>query len=361
MKTMNKISKSGMVKIFAVAIMALAIFVGLSYVGSDRNNPDRLVIDTAGFNKAFAASSGWDGVRAFATLLRAASQTFNTLYEKIQRWGLFNYKVEFEGAVPATDYYVYVSINKGDKTVTSTVDAGPVPYTNGVQIKHGDSSGEVVFQLFFDNPNDSSGGDGALLIVKPYYFELIPGTVFSDTGVFEARIMKPATDTIMYISFNGHPWKTATPNYAESGRVKMVDDGTNYNITGLIYVYADGSDLTHTICTGAPPAQFGNTYYTLAYIAKNSSPYYSTALWGWNDSGRSNQACSLPFSTFNYGHFNATAGFVCDGSPSVGCPDGDPYPLNSSVDALYTGMAIGGGEEFNATVISTLSIPTPAF
>jgi hypothetical protein len=268
--------------------------------------------------------------------------------------------VAIDGPVPGTSFYFYVSINSGDKIVTSTVDAGPVPYTNGVQIKSGGSGGDVVFQLFFDDPNDSSGGDGALLIVKPYYFEAIPGTIFSSTGIFEARIKKPATDKIMYISFNGHPWGVATPNYAESGRVKLVDDGTNYNITGLIYVYADGSDLTHTICTGAPPAQFGNTYYTLAYAAKNDSPYYSTALWGWSDSGKSDQVCGFP-NTTNYGHFNASVGYVCDGSPSVGCPDGAPYPLNSSAQALYNGMASGGGAEFNATVISTLSIPTPAF
>lgn len=174
-----------------------------------------------------------------------------------------------------------MSINHGGKSATSSVDIGPVDYTNGIQIKHGTTSGAggtEIFQLFFDNPSDSSGGDGCLLVVRPYYFETVPGTVFDLDGVFEARITKPAAETIMHISFSGHPWKTTTPNYAESGRVKMVDDGTNYNITGLIYVHADGSDIAHTICTGMPAP--GNTYYTLAYIAEKNSPFYSTALWG---------------------------------------------------------------------------------
>lgn len=356
-------NKKNLIKLALLPVLAIAFTFGLSYVGSEKNNPAMLAIDTAGYNKVYADSLGWQGVRGFATLIRATSQTFNTLYSTIQHWGLlFNFSLTLNGPVTGTDFWFYVSINNGDKSATGTVDSSPVSYTNGIQIKHGTAlgtGGTVVFQLFFDNPTDSSGGEGCLLIVKPYYFEVFPGTVFSIDGIFEVRVKKPATDTIMYISFTGSPWKENPPTFVESGRVKLVEDGTNYNITGLGYVNVNGSDILHTVCTATPP-EAGNAYYTLAYIAKKDSPHYSTALWGWNNTNKSNSVCG--FTGYNYGHFNASTGFVCDGSPDTDCPDGAPYPLNDDVDALYTGMDnTPSTGEYDPAAISGLTIPFQTF
>lgn len=92
-------------KLVAVATMVIAIFVGISHVGSDKADPSKLVINSTGFNNAFADSLGWQGVRSFATLIRAASQTFNTLYNSIRRWGLLlNYSIDLNGPIVGTDY-----------------------------------------------------------------------------------------------------------------------------------------------------------------------------------------------------------------------------------------------------------------
>ncbi len=55
-------------KLVAVATMVIAIFVGISHVGSDKADPSKLVINSTGFNNAFADSLGWQGVRSIATL-----------------------------------------------------------------------------------------------------------------------------------------------------------------------------------------------------------------------------------------------------------------------------------------------------
>ena len=70
-------------------LLAIVFTFGLSYVGTDRDNPSQVVVDVSGFNKAYADSLGWEGVRSFATLVRATSRTFNALYSTIQGWGLF--------------------------------------------------------------------------------------------------------------------------------------------------------------------------------------------------------------------------------------------------------------------------------
>ncbi len=348
-------SKSA-VKLFVIPVLVIALFVGLSFVGSDRDNAQKLAFDPSGYNKVYADSTGWQGVRGVATLIRAATKTFNNLYSTVKYWGfLLNYSFSWSDfPVPGTPFTSSGSINKGDKAATATVDSGSVNYSNAIQIKYGAT---IIFQFFFDDPRDSSSGDGCLLIVKPYYFESTPGTAFDSTGVFEARVKK-ATDIIMYVSFSGHPWKENTDSHVESGRFKVIMSSTDYKVAGLAYVHVDGSP--YTICAGAPAE--GHALYTLAYIVANDTPYYySTALWGWNDTLKSNQICGVA-NPQNYGHFNASAGFVCDGADSATCDDAAPYPLSTEVDTLYgTGMNTGSAQEFQESTIMSLAIPDKSF
>ena len=77
MKTLNSIYRIKLLRIILVAVMIIIFFIGLSYVGSDRNNPNKLTIYTSGYNKAYADSIGWDGVRDVTTLIRAVNISFN--------------------------------------------------------------------------------------------------------------------------------------------------------------------------------------------------------------------------------------------------------------------------------------------
>jgi hypothetical protein len=365
MKTLNSIYRIKLLRIFLVAVMIIVFFVGLSYIGSDKNNPAKIQVDTQGYNMAYADSVGWGGVRIVATMIRAVNISLNTIFANIKAWGLlFDYTISVDGMVPGTSYYASVRINNSQSNVKGTVDVAPgVAYTNRIQLKDVNSSGPVIYQLFFNNPNDSADATGCLVIIKPYYFEVVRGTLFDQNGVFEARVKSSGLNKIMYISFNGNPWKNNAPSYVKSGRVKLVDDGTNYNITGLAFVNVDGSDILHQACPLQIIAPFtaGDAYYTLAYIAVKNSPYYSTALWGWNNTLKSNQICSIT-NIYNYGHFNASSGYVCDGSPSTGCPDASPYPLTTDVLTLYNSIDTTTPlTEFRESDISGLAIPFLTF
>lgn len=296
-----------------------------------------------------------------ATLIRAATNTFNDLYATVKYWGfLLDYTFTVtDFPIPMTGFTISVSINNGAKSARGTVDLVPVAYANAIQIKSGAT---VIFQFFFDDPRDSSTGNGCLLVTRPYYFETTPGTVFSSSGVFEVRVKKPASDIIMYVSFSGDPWKLpASTNYARSGRFKVIMSSADYKVAGLAYVHVDGSSSQYTICSGTPPEE-GEAFYTLAYIVTADAPsYHSTALWGWYNDGKSNQICGIN-NPFNYGHFNATAGYVCDGSDSGTCVDAAPYPLTSDVYELYdTGMDTTSAQEFQESAISGLIIPDQTF
>jgi hypothetical protein len=353
MKQTRLINQSRLVRVLAVGAATVALCVGLVSQFSTGERVSREERNLLTSNAAYAAEWSWDGVRGVATLARNTVATLNAIFTTLRTWGLlFDYDIIIDGPVPGTTFYFDVYIND-PFSARGTVDAAGVPYSNRIQLKDGGEFGEVVFQMFFDDPENADEGDGCLVIVKPYYFEAVPGTVFKDTGVFEVRVKKVGDDTVMYITVSGSPWKENPPTYVKSGRMKVVDDGVDYDITTLAYVHVDGTGL-NTICSGSPP-EAGDAFYTLAYIAKKESPHYSTALFGWDNAGLSSQVCS--FFDYKYGHFNATSGFVCDGSDSVDCPNGAPYPLNGAVQSLYDGMDDVSSQEFHEATIQGLAIP----
>lgn len=359
MKKKRLINQSRLFRVLAVGAATVALCVGLVSQFSTGERVSRGERGILTSNTAYAAEWSWNGVRGVATLARNTVATLNAIFNSIRTWGLlFNYTISIDGPVPGTNFYFYARIND-EASAKGTVDASGLTYSNRIQLKDGGASGDVVFQMFFDDPENADEGDGCLVIVKPYYFETVPGTVFKDTGVFEVRVKKVGDDTVMYITVSGSPWKENDPTYVKSGRVKVVDDGVDYDITTLANVYVNGSSVLYSTCPLIGETA-GNAFYTLAYIAKKESPHYSTALWGWNNTNKSNEICGVSNGT-NYGHFNATSGFVCDGSGSVECPDGTPYPPNTDVYNLYDGMDNVSSQEFHEATIEALAIPFVSF
>ncbi|MBN1497184.1 MAG: hypothetical protein JXA07_10480, partial [Spirochaetes bacterium] len=279
--------------------------------------------------------------------------TFNQIYNIIKIWGLFNYEISISGTLPANPLWTFrVRIND-DFIARGTIDDplspdADVTYSNRVELSYNASP---VFQFFFDDISNSSIEQGCLLIVKPYRFETGATHFFNENGIFEGRVK---SDKTLYITFDGTPW-TTTPiggtghSYPIAGRGKMTDDGTNYNVTAMVYTHVDGTMPYYTCTLGS-----GESYYTLAYIAQIASPNYSTALWGWSDSAKNDRVCSFAFNAFgNYGYFNSIQGFVCDGMPDASdCPEDSRYPSGAAVSTLYTNMA-NTAQEFSAASITS--------
>lgn len=308
-----------------VAITALLIFLvfGLSFVGTGPDRYGPLSVNHGGSNQAFAAETDWSGVRNVATLARSTTLYFNTFYTIIQQLGLvFNFTISITVPIPERGWTVKVKTNS-PYAASSTID-GPVTYQHRIQITAG---GTTAFQLFFDSPNGSGIGNGSLIKIKPYYFDK---SNFTNTAILEGRVKPVGSDIALYVTVSGDPWKTNPPTWVHSGRVKMLHTQSLYHITALAWAGVDGT-TGHTTCTGTA----GDGFYTLAYIAKGASPNYSTSLWGWDDSVRSNQLCGIP-NPKNYGYYKSTSPhFQSDGNTA----DDGVHPAIADVDALYAGMA----------------------
>lgn len=327
MKITQLIKSNNTLKVLAGAICVILFFFGLSFIGNKKKDNNDLIIDMSGFNKVYADSLGWGGVRGVATLMRAASISFNNLYRTISAWKFLDYEVSANGTIPGTDPAITFKIRINDLfSAQGTVDSGAVEYTNRIELSVG---GTQALQLWFDNPKKADDGQGCLLIVKPYYFN---STCTDPAGIFEARVKPDSTNKIMYITFQGTPWTTgsATCNtqysWPLSGRCKLVDDGTNYDVSALAKIHVVSPLF---ICAGGE----GDAYYSLVFRAYKDAPNYCTALFGWHDTARSNLQCS--FDLFNKGYFNSVEGYVVD-RVDASNPVRPEYPLLADVDSLYT-------------------------
>jgi hypothetical protein len=323
---------------------------GISYYSYARKYRANLAMDFTGIKNAAEDTSGWGWIKSASTLLFSMHSSFYASYATMKQCGTLQPGINFvySGWLGGTNYAAYIRTNSASKPIRSTVDNAGVTYKNRIALLT-NFTNKTSLQLFFDEPDIASVGNGYLLIVKPYYFETEPGTVYSETGIFETRAMSSGNNKVMYVSFSGSPWKQTGHTYPVSGRIKMVDDGTNFRVTGLIYTYVDGSKGYSTCFRKS-----GYSFYTFAYIASNKSPYFTTGLRGWNDSSISDKICGV--NLYNYGHFNFSSGFVCD-AQSTSCPESFPYPLNGDVYTLYSGTSSTITREFNEKAISGLVIP----
>ena len=159
----------------------------------------------------------------------------------MEKYGMHpNLPFIYDGWLAGSQFTAHIRTKNASKPIPSTVDSAGVTYRNRVSFVN-DYIKKASLQLFFDDPEDVSVGKGYLLIAKPYSFESIPGTIYSESGIFETRAINSGTHKVMYISFSGSPWKQTAHTYPVSGRIKMVYDGSRYSVTGLIYTYVDGS------------------------------------------------------------------------------------------------------------------------
>jgi hypothetical protein len=350
MKRLRLILKTKQFKILSIVLTGIVVAIGLAlaYVKFYKRTPAGLALDVAGFGEVQPDKAGWGGVRSTATLFRIADAIFRKMEKTLKVYGVDpNVPYTYNGGVAGLNLTSRIRMKSASNPILSTVDSAGVIYQNRIWVTDNLTGGTII-QMFFDDLNNAYAGNGSLLIFKPYYLDNTH-TYFSDTGVFEARMKPPGANKIAYFSFSGSPWKQEARSYPVTGRAKMIDNGMGFFITSLVSTHVDGSPEHVTCAHGA-----GYSFYTLAYISGNKSPFVTTAVWGWNDTSISNTMCGI--NLFQYGHLNSVTGLDCDGR-SAKCPDGYPYPLNEWVNKLYSDMDNTSVHEFNERAIKDLVVP----
>lgn len=349
MKRLTLILKTKQFKILSIVLtcIAVAIGLGLAYVKFYKRTPTGLALDVSGFGGGQVEKAGWSGVKSTATLIRMADATFKNMDKFLRLYGIDpNTPYTINGGIAGLNITSHIRMKSASNPILSTVDSAPVIYQNRAWVKDNLTGGTII-QIFFDDQNDAYAGNGSLFIIKPYYLDNTH-TYFSDTGIFEARMKPSGANKIVYFSFNGSPWKQKAHSHPVTGRVKMIDNGVGFFVTALVSTHVDGSPEYVTCARGA-----GYSFYTVAYISGNKSPFVTTALWGWNDTSISNSVCGI--NLYQYGHLNSVTGLDCDGR-SPKCPDGYPYPRHDWVNKLYSDMDNTSVHEFNERAIKELVI-----
>jgi hypothetical protein len=232
--------------------------------------------------------------------------------------------------------------------VRATVDSAARSYKNQLSLTTV-FSGKTALQLFFNDKSRVSSADDYLMIVRPYYLEIFPGTSYSETGMFETRSFGLGAEKITYISFGGSPWKKAEHAYPVSGRIKFVEDATKFRVTGIIDYYVDGSKGYTRCVPGA-----GHSFFSFTNITNKILPYYTTSIYGWNDSSVSNTICGVD--RYNYSHLSLPRGLACD-ARSSNCPDGFPFPLSRDVYGLFSTMNRAKDQPFNEAAVRNMVLP----
>lgn len=349
MKTNNTKKRIWLFVVLPVVVVILPLLGGLSYYNYLQKQYAKLAVDFTGIKDVNTETEGWGWIKSGSTLLRSAHGNFYTIYAILKNIKVIQGMPYFyDGWIAGTNMSGRVYTSSPSNPIRSSVDSTGIVYQNRIRYTNVFDK-KTVLQIFFDEPVDLSSGNGYLLIVKPYYFEPLPGTIYSETGMFEARAFRSGANKVMYVSFSGSPWKKSGRTYPVSGRIKLVDDGTKFSVTGLVYTHVDGSK---GYVTCVPRA--GYSFYSFAYISHNKPPYFTTGLRGWNDSSVSDTICGV--NLYNYGHFTFPGGLVCDAQSSR-CPDGLPYSLSEDVYALFSGMDSTIAGEFKESAISGLVIP----
>jgi len=262
------------------------------------------------------AATPWDGVRGAATLARSANQLMNTVVYALKTARIFDYVKAWKGTVAGYK----IIINQNDPAV---VDG--VIYSGRVQTWRASDDARAM-EFYYDNISDPTDQDGVLIRIQPAVY----GSSIVATGMFEVRVRVMNGLETLTITYDANPanvtdrFTTSGDGYTIQGRVKMSETSTAYNIRDVTYV-----DLP-TNCGGGA----GTAYYTLAYVAKNSSPYHSTALWGLRNGEVTRSLCGLAVNPYNYGYFNARTGFERQGVTS----DDGTHPSIAAVDEVYGDM-----------------------
>lgn len=361
MNIIKSIQKRKPLEFVLIALFICAFFVGLSFVGTEGDNK-RISIKSEGFNQLHADAVTeplWAGVRGAATFARLATisingvvASLNNIFNLIDSYPIIVPDPIFTGQVGNFWYKLYrnTSISVDSRNYIGRLEIWKVN-TGPVYVK--------ALEFYWnDLANPTSSLDGVLLKIKPYFWD--PNNFYPEE-LYEVKYLKDSSSNdTMIISFIADPngqaasdpgfkFNETVPTYGgclEKGMVRFT------NVTASTWYEFAGVAKRECTCASFTEKS-GTSFYSLAFLAYNTSPYNSVAKFGTADNDGSSNApvwtlCGIA-NFLNYGYFNVNQGFVQDSVPSPNAAPAGVYPARTAVDSIEFDPS---GSEFDITEAS---------
>ena len=141
------------------------------------------------------------------------------------------------------------------------------------------SNDEKILELLYGN---TTGTNEVNVLIR--FMPSRTNAGYSSTGIVECQVSGLDGSRSMVCSMSGGPFSVTSPSWSEA-IVKAVELGDELKVTSI----SRSSDAVTT-----PQCPGGNQdYFPLAYIVKTAEPYYTTAMFGYNDDAISDTACTV--------------------------------------------------------------------
>ena len=340
-----------------VALLICVFFVGLSFVGTKGDN-NRISIKPGGFNQLHADAATeplWAGVRGAATLARAANISINVIVANLSP--VLAYIDSLPLALPEPIFNQQV-----DNFWYTLYRNSPIPmdgrtYTGRLEVwkVNAGPTYEKALEFYWDDIENPTTTDGVLLKIKPSCWDSIN---FYTEEIYEVKYVKDGSlNDAMIISFIADPngqgagdpgfkYNESIPTYGGclvKGMVRFT------NVTANSWYEFAGVAKRECLCSNFTETS-GASFYSLAFLVNNTSPYNSVAKFGVDDVDAGDNApvftiCEI-VNPLNYGYFNASQGFVQDSVPNPNTAPSGLYPARTDVDLINFDTT---GSEFDIT------------
>ncbi len=342
-----------------ISLFALLIFFGLSFDFAWKETTPKYSL-TSGKDifidlkigsvaPVFSASSNWEGVRDIAKFTKDIVKGIDSILFNLASSNVLN---QTSTVTAVNGNYTFRYTPNFNSSVTSSA-LGAKTYKSSFEIWSGSgSTATKAMELYFDSATDKSTGNGVLAIWQPNRFD---STLNSASRQIECTMVGGASNGTMVCSWNGPIESTGI---IQAARIKVSANST----AGTISYKGVASLVNTTNCSGGNP-----DYYVIAFITKNTSPFYSTAKWGFNDNSLAATRCTEANST-NNAYFNTSSNpnatdstkyFVADGITSDTNSfntGGTLYPSIASVDALFAEISSGTDTDLTIAKITSMLI-----
>lgn len=329
-------------------------------------------------SKLRAGESDWGFVRQSASWARGNSTFIDNVLSGIRDSNILNQNTDqvFRNQSIGTNrtFTLRIELNKSF-SIASGSYTGNKTFQNRFEIWDPTSPTSPALQLYFNSATDLDE-TGALM----YYnlAKLNPNGNFFDNNtstVVETYVhVKPNTNGLRRQVYT---WKNApisATSISDSGRVVLDEvleksqlcfrTVVRVNRANLKTLINNGtfSALINGSCGGADPDPI---YYTLAYMQKFSSPFLTTAKYGWTGGSTKQEGfCALATTNKNYGLFDNN-GFVRDVVALADVPSDYPSPNvgSPSVDDAFNrtftiAQGAGGSDDTSKTFIDSVNSNT---
>jgi hypothetical protein len=199
-------------------------------------------------------------------------------------------------------------------------------------------------EFYWDDIKNPTTSDGVLLKIKPSCWDTVH---FYPEELYEIKYLKDgSSNDTMIISFIADPngQSTGDPGFKFNETVPtyggcLVKGMVRFtNVTANSWYEFAGVAKRECQCINFTEKS-GESFYSLAFLAYNTSPYNSVAKFGAADKDGSSNApvwtlCGISPNPFNYGYFNASQLFVQDMVPGTNTAPAGTYPTTGNVDGI---------------------------